>query len=77
MEPVTTHISQVKGFMNIQADSSDLMGTTSDSPDSAYGCVNSTYSVRFANMVISPTTASNVYTHKYAHVITTLVTIVA
>ena len=59
--PVINHIFQVRGFMNIHADLSGCAGTTMDNPDSAYGWVNSTYFVRLANIVKSPTTATNVF----------------
>ena len=59
--PVINHIFQVRGFKNIHADPSGCAGTTMDNPDSAYGWVNSTYFVRLANIVKSPTTASNVF----------------
>ena len=59
--PVINHIFQVRGFKNIHADPSGCAGTIMDNPDSAYGWVNSTYFVRLANIVKSPTTASNVF----------------
>jgi len=58
MEPVTIHSSQVKGFVNIHADSLDFDGTIIDNPDSAYGTVKSTYCSLSSSIVMSPTAAS-------------------
>ena len=59
--PIVHHMPGVKGSMNAQElfASSALTGTTITIPDSAYGCVKSTYLLRLDKIVISPTTPSN------------------
>lgn len=60
--PVTNHIIGVNGLRKAQAlDFIFLIGATTTSPDSIYGCVKSTILVLFVVMVMSPTTASNSY----------------
>lgn len=56
--PLTIHISKSKGFKNNHVESSGLIGTIIDNPDSAYGWVNSTYFTLSASIVISPMAAS-------------------
>ena len=53
--------SVVNGFKKIHAFLllSSFTRTTIDTPDSVYGNVKSTYKDRFATIVVSPTTASN------------------
>ena len=63
-KPVTNHIIGVKGLKKAQALEFDfLMGATTTSPDSMYGCVKSTIFVLFVVIVMSPTTASKTYTY--------------
>lgn len=60
--PVTNHIHGVNGLRKAQAlEYNFLIGATTTSPDSIYGCVKSTIFVLFVVMVMSPTTASNSY----------------
>lgn len=58
MALVTNHMSQVKGFVNINPDHTGLAGAIISIPDSMYGAVKSTYSSRSAVIVTSPMAAS-------------------
>ena len=58
MALVTNHMSQVKGFVNINADRTGLAGAIIAIPDSMNGAVKSTYCSRSAVIVKSPTAAS-------------------
>lgn len=56
------HMDNVKGFMKAQPeDFVFLIGTMITSPVSVYGCVKSTFALRSESIVISATTASNVW----------------
>lgn len=60
--PVTHHIIGVKGLRKAQALEFDfLIGATTTSPDSIYGCVKSTIFALLVVIVTSPTTASKLY----------------
>ena len=58
---IVSQRSQLKGFLNTHMSLSFLGLTTITVPDSEYGSVKSTYFVRSAKIVVSPTTISKVY----------------
>lgn len=61
--PVTIHMFLLNGFRKAQAlEFEVLIGATTTSPDSIYGCVKSTILVRLVTIAISPIAAS--YTYK-------------
>lgn len=61
-QALTIHIFRLNGRRKAQAPEFFFFnGTTTTSPDEAYGCVKSTIFVRFVTIAMSPTAASKSY----------------